>query len=85
MMAANITDEEREMMRDAYRYLAKYIDPPANGSEEAIAWWEAAVDEISDLVGKKWNNHPLIMQVMLGVFSYLEHKAKEATKHAQGI
>ena len=84
-MAAQISPDEREMMKDAYRYLSKYIDPPASGTDAAIEWWTAAAQEVSDLVGRKWNNHPLIMQVMLGIYSYLEHKAKEATQHAQGV
>ena len=81
-MAAQISPEEREMMKDAYCYLAQYIDPPASGTDEAVKWWESAARDVSLLVGDKWNNHPLIM---LGIYSYLDHKAKEATARAQGV
>ena len=84
-MAAQISPEEREMMKDAYRYLAQYIDPPASGTDEAATWWEAAARDAGLLVGGKWTNHSLIMQVMLGVYSYLEQKAKEATARAQAL
>ena len=84
MMAAAISQGEREMMRDAYRYLAKYIDPPADCAEEAAAWWDAAADELRALAGIKWQNHPLIMHVMTGIYSYLGDKAKLATERGGG-
>ena len=84
MMPAAITDDERGMMRDAYRYLAKYIDTPANGADEATAWWDAAADELCELVGTKWQNHPLIMHVITGIYSYLGDKAKLATEREGG-
>ena len=76
-MAAQITAEEREMMRDVYRYLAQHIDPPPNGTDAAISWWQAAIRDASAL-GCKWSNHPLITEVMLGILSYLEQKGHNA-------
>ena len=36
----------------------------------------AQPSDACELVGSKWKNHPLAMEVMLGIYSYLEKKCK---------
>ena len=84
-MAREISAEEREMMRDAYRYLSKYIDPPAKNDSRGIAWWDMAIKEYGQLVSEKWANHPLIVEIMYAITTYLEIKAKEKVRNGKTI
>ena len=42
--------------------------------------WEQAAKDIGELVGCKWSNHPLAMELGLAVYSYLESKCKAQSK-----
>lgn len=73
-----MSDQETLMFRAAYRYFAAHPSPPPLSDEEAsAAWWQAAAEDISK-VSASWNNHPLIMKLLIAVYEYLEEKAKEA-------
>ena len=71
-----MTSEENDIMRDAYYFLRDHNDPPAANSKECPAFWEKAARDVSALVSSKWNNHLLAMEVMSGIYSYLEKKCK---------
>jgi hypothetical protein len=38
---------------------------------------EKAAKDIGELVGGKWNNHPLAMELGMALYSYLEKKCKD--------
>jgi len=69
-------ETEKEIIRDIWLYLKSHNDPPAIGSEACVAFWEKAAKDIGDLVGGKWKNHPLAMELGVAVYSYLEKKCK---------
>ncbi len=71
-----MTPEEKDIMGDMFYYLRDHNDPPTVGTEACTAFWEKAAKDISALVGKKWNNHPLATEIGTALYSYLEKKCK---------
>lgn len=69
-------EAEKEIIRDMWLYLKTRNDPPALGTDACLAFWEKAAKDIGELVGGKWNNHPLAMELGLDMYSYLEQKCK---------
>ncbi len=80
-MSGDITNEEREIFREAYQYFAAYCTPPANQDEDAVAWWTAAAKDVCTL-DHKWQGYPLMRGLLLAIYEYMEHKAKEKTEEA---
>ena len=54
-MNSDITNEEREIFREAYQYFASHCSPPANQDEDAVAWWTAAATDVCAL-DQKWKD-----------------------------
>lgn len=72
------TNTEDRIFREVYRFFAAHHSPPPIADSEAsAAWWTAAADDISK-VSARWQNHPLMNSLLIAVYDYLEHKAKEA-------
>ena len=71
-----MTREESDIMKDAFFFLRDHIDPPANGTPACDAFWECAARQLSEL-GSKWNNHPLALEVLPAIYSYIEFKSKQ--------
>lgn len=71
-----MTNEEKTIMADMFYFLRDHNDPPANGTDECIVFWEKAAEDIGALVGRKWNNHPLALDVGVALYGYLEKKCK---------
>ena len=71
-----MTDEEKAIMGDMFFFLRDHNDPPAVGTEACISFWKTAAEAISTLVEKKWNNHPLAMDLGIALYGYLEKKCK---------
>ncbi len=71
-----MTTEEKTIMADLYYFLRDHSDPPPVGTEACVAFWEKAAREIGALVGGKWKNHPLAMEMGIGVCGYLERKCR---------
>jgi hypothetical protein len=69
-------EAEKEIIRDMWLYLKTHNDPPALGTDACLAFWEKAAKDIGELVGGKWNNHPLAMELGMAMYSYLEKKCK---------
>lgn len=68
--------EERDIMADMFYFLREFGDPPSPGTEESTPFWEKASDSIASVVGKKWQNHPLAMQVGITLYNYIVDKSK---------
>ena len=71
-----MTPEEKDIMADMFFFLRDHNDPPAVGTDACIVFWEKAAEDIGELVGKKWNNHPLALEVLPAIYSYIETKCK---------
>lgn len=69
-------ETEKAIIRDVWIYLREHNDPPALGTDACTVFWERAAKDIGDMVGGKWKNHPLAMELGLAVYSYLEQKCK---------
>lgn len=69
-------EAEKEIIRDMWLYLKERNDPPAVDNPDCAAFWENAARDIGGLVGGKWKNHPLAMELGLAIYSYLEKKCK---------
>ena len=67
-----ITDNEKAVMTDCYKFLNKFNQPPPG---DAAEWWERAAEELS-VLGVKHKNHPLALTVGPAVYDYLEQKWK---------
>lgn len=72
---STITPDEREMMRQAYRFLSQYSNPPANQAPDSVAWWDAAVRDVT-VLDAVWNGHPLMRGMLTTLYAYIEWKAK---------
>ena len=73
-----MTNTELEIMLDAITYLGAHNHPPPTGTDEAVAWWMEAAEDIG-AVAVKWENHPLATIVLIALYEYLEGKAKAVT------
>ena len=71
-----MTNEEKDIMADMFYFLRDHNDPPAVGTDECTAFWEKTAVDIGKLVGKKWKNHPLAMEVGTALYGYIETKCK---------
>ena len=67
---------EKAIIRDIWIFLKEHNAPPAVGAEGCLAFWEKAAKDIGELVGGKWNNHPLAMELGVALYGYLEKKSK---------
>ena len=65
-----MTDNEKAVMTDCYKFLNEFNQPPPGGAAE---WWEKAAEALNEL-GWKHKNHPLALAVGPAVFNYLEQK-----------
>ena len=79
-----ITPEEREIMRNAYVFLATHCNPPANHDECACDWWLETVREMGRVCAA-WNNHPLAIEILIALCNYIEGKAKKKTEEADHV
>jgi hypothetical protein len=71
-----MTNDEKAIMGDMFYFLRDHNDPPAVGTNACTTFWEKAAEDISALVGTKWNNHPLAMEIGIALYNYLEKKCK---------
>ncbi len=69
-------ETEKQIIRDIWIYLKEHHDPPPLGTDECAAFWEKAAKDIATLVGEKWKNHPLAMDLGVALYGYLEKKSK---------
>ena len=78
-----MTREESEIMKDAFFFLRDHIDPPAAGTPACEPFWERTARQISEL-GEKWNNHPLALEILPAIYTYIETKSKGKARAAHG-
>ena len=64
-----------EIMRDAMTYLVLYNSPPPTGTDAAADWWMSAAKDLG-AVAAKWENHPLVISLLMAIYEYLESKTK---------
>ncbi len=67
-------ENEVEIMRDMFCFLRDHNDPPPAGSDACDAFWAKAAADIGELIGGKWRNHPLAMDVGIALYGYIEKK-----------
>ena len=74
-----MSEQEAEIMRDAFRYLKAFSDVPRLKGPGCDQYWVRAADVLTAM-GEKWRQHPLAEKVFLGIYEYLEIKQKELSK-----
>ena len=74
-MHGRVTDDEWEIFKEAYQYLADRGVPPPSGSPEAAPWWRSAADDAL-AADRRWNGHPLMRGLLLALFEYLGKRGK---------
>ena len=67
-----MTDNEKAVMTDCYKFLDRFNMPPPGDAEE---YWKQAADALSEL-GNRHRNHPLALAVGPAIYDYLEQKHK---------
>lgn len=75
-----MTDNEKAVMTDCYRFLNEFDNPPPGQADE---YWARAAGALADL-GNRNRNHPLALLVGSAVYEYLEQKWK-AINRKRGI
>ncbi len=71
-----MTSNENDIMRDVYYYLRDHNDPPAQCENGCEAFWRQAALDAQTLAHRKWNDHPLALELLAGVYRYLEGKCR---------
>ena len=70
---------ETEIMLDCLVWLGAHHSPPPPGTDEAVDWWmSAAADAYSLTV--KWDQHPLLMDVLCTLYAYRERNSSGKKK-----
>ena len=67
-----LTDREKAVMTDCYKFLNEFNQPPPG---DATEFWFKAAGALEEL-GVKHKNHPLALAVGPAVMDYLEQKWK---------
>ena len=67
-----MTDNEKAVMTDCYRFLDRFNQPPPGKADD---WWLSAAAALAE-IGVKHRNHPLALTVGPAVYEYLEQKWK---------
>lgn len=75
-----MTDNEKAVMTDCYKFLNEFNQPPPGDAGE---WWARAAAALGD-IGIRSRNHPLALTVGPAVFEYLEQKWKAINKRRGG-
>ena len=78
-MHGNVTNEEWQVFKEVYQFFSNHCLPPANQDENSVEWWTSAVADVGAL-DQKWKGYPLMRSLLLGIYEYIEFKAKEKTK-----
>lgn len=74
-----VTHEDRLIFREAFTFFSKYCDPPANQYENAVEWWSDAAQDVGTL-DAKWQEYPLMRNLLIAIYEHMEFKAKERTR-----
>lgn len=72
-----MTNEEKDIMRDAYYFLRDHCNPPPLGTDECADFFLKSVEDLSQLITGTWKGHPLAQFVIMGIYEYLGVKCKE--------
>lgn len=78
-MHGNVTNEEWQVFKEAYQFFSDHCLPPANQDEDAVEWWMSAAKDVGEL-DAKWKDYPLMRSLLLGIYEYIEFKAKPLLK-----
>ena len=78
-----MTDNERAVMTDCYKFLNEFNQPPARDDPMCDGWWAKCGDALIGLQERN-RNHPLAMKMGMAVFEYLEEKWK-AINRKRGV
>ena len=62
-------------MADVFYYFRDHSDPPAMTDAGLEAYWMKAAEDIT-LLASKWKSHPLVVDLGLAIYGYLEKKCK---------
>ena len=68
-----MTDNEKAVMTDCYRFLNEYGNPPSKDSAECDEWWDRAATAFES-IAQTHKHHPLAVKVSIAVYEYLEEK-----------
>jgi len=78
-MHGNVSNEEWQIFKEAYKYFADHSNPPASQDQNSTTWWMTAAADVTAL-DQKWKEYPLMRGLLLAIYDYLSIKAKEKTK-----
>ena len=67
-----MTDNEKAVMTDCYKFLNEFNQPPPG---DATEFWFKAAGALEEL-GERNRQHPLALKVGVAVYEYLEEKWK---------
>ena len=63
-------------------FFERHCAPLANGEDGSLEFWKSAAVDVSATYNK-WIGHPLMSELLMAIYSYLECKAKERTKELE--
>jgi hypothetical protein len=70
---------ETEIMRDIFRFLARFQNPPKDDDPRSVAWWDALTTDQVRLL-KKWQGHALMYYMLKGATDYINYLLAEKSK-----
>lgn len=71
-----LPEDEKAMMRDVYRFLVMYHDPPKMSDPQSFSWWSRMNAEQVKLVAT-YDGHPLIVRMLWGATQYILSKVED--------
>lgn len=78
-----MTDNEKAVMTDCYRFLDRFDNPAPKDDPGCEEYWNSAAAGLKELCEKN-RHHPLAQKVSIAVYEYLEEKWK-AINRKRGI
>lgn len=73
-MDSNELKKANEMFTSAWQFYKKHCDPPVSRDPDVnAAWWTQATEDLKALV-TKYNQHPLMDELLMTVYCYLSRE-----------
>ena len=79
-----MTDIEKNIFADIYRFTQSHGIPPPGNTKACDIYWQKIHDDAINLIGAKYNNYPLAVELMVAIINYREEQG-HAVNRKQGL
>jgi len=79
-----MTEIEKKIFGDMYRFAESHGIPPPKNTKACDAYWKKMHDDAIELIGAKYSNYPLAVQMMVAIIEYREEQ-QHAVNRKRGL